>query len=77
MTEREDDANVLQPGMLANGIFGTWITRLSPYSDLTTHAVHAPSPEALTEDLYLRFLTRAPSDAELQSMLALLSPGFA
>ncbi|MFT7513312.1 MAG: mono/diheme cytochrome c family protein [Candidatus Omnitrophota bacterium] len=77
VTEREDDANVLQPGMLANGIFGTWITRLSPYSDLTTHAVHAPSPEALTEDLYLRFLTRAPSDAERQSMLALLSPGFA
>ena len=44
LTKRQHDANVLQPGMLANGVFGVWITRLSPYSDLTRLAVEAASP---------------------------------
>ena len=54
ITEREADATVLQPGMLANGVFGTWITRLSPYSDLTMLAIEASSPSQLADDLYLR-----------------------
>ena len=70
------DATVLQPGMLANGVFTTWITRLSPFSDLTKLAIDADSPQALVDELYGRFLSREPSDAEREGMVSLLSDGF-
>ncbi len=62
--------------MLANGLLGTWWTRLSDYSDLTALAVKAGSPGDLIEQLYLRLLTRQPSATERRSFLALLEPGF-
>ena len=76
ITVREAEATVLQPGMLANGVFSTWITRLSPFSDLTRIAIEAGSPDALTEALYWRFLGRKPRDSEREAVIALLSEGF-
>jgi hypothetical protein len=74
---RPEDANVLQPGILANGTLSTWISRLSEDSELTAEAVSAGTPESLAETLYLRFLSRPPSDAERKQLAALLAPGFA
>ncbi|MEX2579303.1 MAG: DUF1553 domain-containing protein [Verrucomicrobiales bacterium] len=76
LTERVNETNVIQPGMLANGLMGIWTTRLSDYSDLTGLAIEAESPGALVEDLYLRFLTRLPSEEEKSGFVALLEPGF-
>ena len=76
LTEREAATTVLQPGMLANGVLGTWITRLSPYSDLTRLAVEATSPEALVGELTLRFLGREPAEAESEAFSNLLEEGF-
>lgn len=77
VVERETDANVLQPGMLANGLFGIWATRLSDHSELTRVAVAAESPEELVDELYLRYLTRLPTDEEKAGFVDLLRPGFA
>lgn len=77
VSERNNEANVLQPGMLANGVMATWVTRLSETSDLTGMAIEAESPEALVEDLFLRFLTRHPTEEEMTGFAALIEPGFA
>lgn len=76
VTERLNEANVIQPGMLANGLFGLWVTRLSDHSDLTGLAIGAESAEALVEDLFLRYLTRQPTDEERAAFLTMLQPGF-
>ena len=76
LTDRESEANVLQPGLLANGVLGTWVTRLSPYSDLTRIAVEATSPAQLVDEIYLRFLGREPLPAERDSVRTLLAEGF-
>ncbi|MDF1787480.1 MAG: DUF1553 domain-containing protein [Verrucomicrobiales bacterium] len=76
ITVREMETTVLQPGMLANGVFATWITRLSPFSDLTKLAIEADTPHALANELYSRFLSRDPVEAEQTAILALLSEGF-
>ena len=76
VTERLNEANVIQPGMLANGLLGLWVTRLSDHSDLTGLAIGAESAEALVEDLFLRYLTRQPTAEEKSAFLALLEPGF-
>ncbi|MCB1203556.1 MAG: DUF1553 domain-containing protein [Verrucomicrobiae bacterium] len=76
VTERLNEANVIQPGMLANGLLGTWVTRLSDYSDLTGLAITAKSPSDLVDDLFLRYLTRTPTEEERAAYLSLLEPGF-
>jgi hypothetical protein len=75
-TDRETEANVLQPGVLANGTLAMSISRLSAESGLTTVALETGSPETLAEELYLRFLTRQPNADERNRLAALLSPGF-
>jgi len=76
ISERLEEPNVLQPGMLANGIMGTWVTRLSDYSDLTGLAIAAESVEGLVESLFLRVLTRQPAEEEAAAFRELLAPGF-
>lgn len=76
-TEREEEPNLVQPGALANGMVGTWLTRLSDDSGLTEIAVEAESVEQLVDNLFLQLLTRHPDSAERQKFAALLEPGFA
>jgi hypothetical protein len=76
IAERHEEPNVLQPGMLANGIMATWVTRLSDHSDLTALAIHADSVESLVNSLFLRLLTRQPDPAEAAAFHTLLAPGF-
>jgi len=75
-TRREEDPNPLQPGVLANGVMGGWLTRLTDDSELTRACLEAESPEALTERLFLRILTRPPTEKERNDFVALLSEGF-
>lgn len=75
-THREEAANPLQPGVLANGVMGGWLTRLSDDSELTEICLEAESPGALTEQLFRRILTRPPTGEERRRFVTLLSAGF-
>ncbi len=76
-TDRETDPNVLQPGVLANSVMVSWITRVSTDSSLAQLAIEARSPETLVEAVFLRFLTRLPTSAEKRRFAEALTPGFA
>lgn len=76
VTERNNTANVLQSGMLANGTLAVWLTRLSPYSELTKMAFEARSLDHLIDDMYLRFLTRYPASEERALLRQFLASGF-
>ncbi len=75
-TDRESDPNVLQPGVLANSLVSTWITRASQGGALAQLAVETSSPDALVDAVFLRFLSRPPTPAERAPFLNALAPGF-
>jgi hypothetical protein len=77
VTDRESSANSLQPAILSNGTMGTWVTRLSDDHGVTAMTLEAKSPDALTEALFLRLLSRRPTAAEKAKYSAYLSEGFA
>ena len=76
LTDRESAPNSLQPAILANGVMGTWLTGLSEDHGVTQLCAEAQSPEALTEALFLRILTRRPTAKELERYADRLRPGF-
>ncbi|MEZ6091237.1 MAG: DUF1553 domain-containing protein [Pirellulaceae bacterium] len=73
---REEAPNLIQPGVLANGTFGTWLVRLSDESELTELALRDQSLNEFIDALYLRMLTRLPTDGERRRFTELLSPGY-
>ena len=75
-TDRESEPNVLQPGVLANSILSSWITRVSDRSELARLALEAPTPEALVDSIFIRFLTRPPTSEERAPLVAAISEGF-
>lgn len=76
VTLRESDPNVLQPAVLSNGTMAGWTTRLSDDHGITQLALKDQSLEAFIESLYLRLLTRNPSEEDKKFAIELLSPGF-
>ena len=76
ITERDPDPNILQPGILANGILTSTLTRAAQNSPLAQLAVDAHSPESLADSLFLRFLSRFPWLAEREAFTAALAVGF-
>lgn len=74
--DRDTDPNILQPGVLANGILTSTLTRASQNSRLAQLAVDARSPESLAEALFLRILSRRPESAERASFTSALADGF-
>lgn len=76
-THRETEANVVQPGVVANGHITTWVTRLTDDSMLTQWAIDARQPEQLVEQLFLAVLTRRPNTEESAAFVAQLDDGFA
>jgi mono/diheme cytochrome c family protein len=73
---RDTEPNMLQPGILENGILTQSLSRASWKSELANLAVEAKSPEALLESLFLRFLSRMPLPSERDSFLPELKSGF-
>ncbi len=74
---RDQDANVLQPALLANGTFGSRLTRLSEDSAFTALALREQPLPALVSELFLRLLSRPPTPDESTSFQKLLEPGYA
>ncbi|MCA9058893.1 MAG: DUF1553 domain-containing protein, partial [Planctomycetaceae bacterium] len=77
VTARETDPNVLQPGVLANGILTVQLTRASIDTHLAQLAIEATSAEQLVDQLFLSVLSRSASPAEKTAMVQALAPGFA
>lgn len=75
-TERDDDPAVLQPAVLANGILTRRVTRLSDDGALTELAVKEQPLEQFIHGVYLRLLTRPPTEQESQLFVSLLSEGY-
>jgi len=76
VSQRDTDANILQPAILANGTMGVWLTRLSDRHEATALAMEDQTVEELVDRLYLRLLTRHPSESEMQRFTAILSEGY-
>ncbi len=70
------ESNPLQPGILANGTMGSWLTRLTDDSEVTQMCRETTSIDELTTDLYLRYLTRYPTASERQLFRDILTDGF-
>ena len=76
-SHRIEEPNPLQPGVLANGVMGSWLSQLTDDSELTRVCVEAESVDELVDTLFLRFLTRFPTKDERQRFVQLLDSGFA
>jgi hypothetical protein len=76
-SQREQVSNILQPAVIANGTVSVWLTRLSDDHGITQLALKKDqTAEQFLEALFLRLLTRRPTDEERRDLLAHLSPGF-
>lgn len=77
-SERETAPNVRQPAILANGSLGRWVTGLSEDNEMTKLALQGDlSQDELVTEVFLRLLTREPSEEEKVLYGELLSEGFA
>lgn len=76
LTVRDHDPTVLQPAILANGVIGRRITRLSDDGALTELAVKDQPLEKLIEGVFLRMLTRPPTKRERDVFIDLLRDGY-
>lgn len=75
-TDREIAANVLQPGVVANSIASIQFVRAVHGSELAQVAVDATSPSQLVDELFLRYLSRLPLEAEKSPLVKALSTEF-
>ncbi|MFO0365441.1 MAG: DUF1553 domain-containing protein [Acidobacteriota bacterium] len=75
-TDRDDAPSPMQTLILANGVLGTRMARLSDDSWFTARALAAARPETLIEETFLRLLSRPPLPAERTQFANLLAPVF-
>lgn len=73
---RETSPDVLQPAALANSTLAVWMTRLTDDHGITSLAISAKSADELVDQMYLRGLTRLPTDRERSAMVRYLAEGF-
>ncbi|MCI0701966.1 MAG: DUF1553 domain-containing protein [Planctomycetia bacterium] len=76
ITTRESAINVLQPAILQNGPVGLWLTRLSDDHGVTQLALDTKSVDELLDELFLRVLTRKPTEKERKAYGDYLRAGF-
>ena len=76
-TGRDDAASPMQTLILANGILGTRMVRLSDESYFKKLALENVTVEKLIAETFLRILSREPEADELKSMRLLLEPTYA
>lgn len=73
---REVESNVLQPGLMANGVLVRNLTRATFGSPMANLAIDADSPQQLVDEWFLRVLGRLPQDDERQRFGESLAVGF-
>ncbi|MCH5373838.1 MAG: DUF1549 and DUF1553 domain-containing protein, partial [Planctomycetes bacterium] len=76
LTVRNEEPTVLQPAILANGTLTDRVTRLTDDSELTEIALIDQPVDALVDRIYLRLLTRYPTDSERLLFVDLLADGY-
>ena len=76
-TIRDHDPSVLRPAIIANGVVGRRVTRLSDDSAFTELALEKQPVAKLVERVYLRMLTRLPTNDEQEVFVELLQDGYA
>ena len=74
---REEAPNVLQPALLANGVLGERITRLSDDSAFTALALRDQPLGDLVTQLFQRVLSRVPDAKESAAFTSMLKDGYA
>jgi hypothetical protein len=72
VTVRDETITPLQPALLANGVVGNRVARLSDDSAITALCLRDQPPEALIRSVYLRVLSRTPTPAETGRLVAYL-----
>jgi hypothetical protein len=75
-TYREQEPTVLQPAILANGVFAKRMWQFSEDSAFVALATRAPTPGDFLTAVYYRVLSRPPTPAERDALLPLLAEGF-
>lgn len=76
-TSRDDGPSAMQTLILANGILGTRVVRLSDDSYFTEAALQSTGVDQLVKDAFLRILSRPPSVDENRMFAGVLAPHFA
>jgi hypothetical protein len=76
VSTREAATNVLQPAVLQNSPVSLWLTRLSDDHAVTSLAISAKSVDELLDELFLRVLTRKPTEKERKAYGDYLRTGF-
>ncbi len=77
VTTRDDAASPIQSLILANGIVGTRIVRLSDDSAITALCLRDEPLDQLINETFLRVLSRPPSAKEARTLRDLLQPYYA
>jgi hypothetical protein len=73
---RDETPTVLQPLIVANGVVGSRVTRLSDDSAVTALCLEDRSVESLVDAVYRQVLTRRPNAGEKQMFVELLRGGY-
>ncbi len=77
LSDRDQEPNVRQPAILANGTFGKRATTISENSGFTSLATRdGGTAEEIVESVFLRILTRKPSPEESKLYAQLLEERF-
>jgi hypothetical protein len=77
ITERDQATNPLQPALLSNGAAANRVAGLSDDSAITALCLLDQPAESLVRAVYLRILSRPPSDAETSRGVAYLGATYA
>lgn len=76
LTYREKEPTVLQPAILANGVFAKRAAQLSEDSAFVTMALAAETPADFVEVAFRQILSRPPTESERDVFVSLLADDF-
>ncbi len=76
ISTRDDSPLVLQPLVVANGNAAHRLTQFSEDSWFTQWSIEAASADLWLRNVFLRTLSRYPTQAELADLLPMIDPGF-
>ena len=77
ITDRDEATTPLQPAMLANGVAINHAARLTEDAAITRLCLADQPPQRLIHNVYLRIVSRPPTEAETARAVALLGESYA